>query len=222
MPTTLVCRTCHQPFMVKPSHAVKRRYCGRQCELVDHERKRHGITTKCERCGTPIYVGPPQVRKNKTGKYYCSNECVYLSTTENRAVNTCAECGVQFPRPHDKRSYTLRFCSRSCQSAYRKGKPGPKRRPHYRKPRAKRFGVKETLYRGMEWKRQSVACRERDNHTCQRCGASGVRLDAHHIVPYRISHDNSLSNLTTLCRPCHNTVEAAYWRAHPTAQLRLL
>lgn len=221
MPTTLVCRICQQPFSVKPSHAATRRYCSRSCELSDHARKRHGINSTCARCGTEMYVQPSQVRRNKTGKYYCSNECVYLSTTEERATDTCCECGKTFHRSHSGSRYTARFCSRSCFTAYRKGKPGPPRR-RYTYVRRKRFGVKETLYRGREWKEQSAACKERDNHTCQRCGASRVRIDAHHIIPYRISHNNDLSNLTTLCRPCHNTVEAEYWRQHPIAQLRLI
>jgi len=44
--------------------------------------------------------------------------------------------------------------------------------------------------------------RERDNYTCQICGEYGKQID--HIVPLRISHDNSPANLRTLCIKCNN------------------
>jgi 5-methylcytosine-specific restriction endonuclease McrA len=31
----------------------------------------------------------------------------------------------------------------------------------------------------------------------------GHPLHVHHIIAYRISHDNSMSNLQTLCDSCH-------------------
>lgn len=52
------------------------------------------------------------------------------------------------------------------------------------------------------WKKTRGEALGRDNYTCQNCG-SKERLEVHHIKPYRISKDNSLSNLITLCKPCH-------------------
>lgn len=43
--------------------------------------------------------------------------------------------------------------------------------------------------------------RERDNYTCQLCGRYGYDVD--HIIPWRISHDSSESNLRTLCHSCN-------------------
>ncbi len=43
--------------------------------------------------------------------------------------------------------------------------------------------------------------RERDNHICQLCGGPGHDVD--HIIPWRISHDNSPSNLRVLCHKCN-------------------
>ncbi len=46
---------------------------------------------------------------------------------------------------------------------------------------------------------------ERDDYTCQHCGARGVKLNAHHIKPYSIYFDlrYSVPNGITLCVPCH-------------------
>jgi 5-methylcytosine-specific restriction endonuclease McrA len=32
-------------------------------------------------------------------------------------------------------------------------------------------------------------------------------LAVHHIVPFRLTHDHSPSNLRTLCASCHSTIE---------------
>jgi len=50
-------------------------------------------------------------------------------------------------------------------------------------------------------------CLDRDNHTCQICGAT-ANLDVHHKDNggYHIKGretDNNISNLTTLCHRCH-------------------
>jgi 5-methylcytosine-specific restriction endonuclease McrA len=43
----------------------------------------------------------------------------------------------------------------------------------------------------------------RDGYRCMNCGASGVELHAHHIVPLSRGGTNNLTNLTTLCERCH-------------------
>ena len=46
----------------------------------------------------------------------------------------------------------------------------------------------------------------RDGYRCAYCGKKG-KLHAHHIIPVRISHDNSMSNLVSLCNKCHKILE---------------
>ena len=54
----------------------------------------------------------------------------------------------------------------------------------------------------------------RDNWTCQKCGkhCKGKEIQCHHITPYRISLDDSLSNLITLCVKCHAREERKWHR----------
>jgi len=51
---------------------------------------------------------------------------------------------------------------------------------------------------------------ERDGFKCQSCGRTHheTLLDVHHIIPYKISNDNSIENLIVLCRGCHMKQEA--------------
>lgn len=61
-------------------------------------------------------------------------------------------------------------------------------------------------FRGSSWRRIRKECYVRDNFICQNCGST-VSLEAHHIIPYRISKDSSLDNLITLCDRCHKEFE---------------
>lgn len=51
----------------------------------------------------------------------------------------------------------------------------------------------------------------RAGHRCEMCGKRG-KLSAHHIVPLRVSKDNSLSNLVALCDSCHKKLEEVGFR----------
>ena len=46
----------------------------------------------------------------------------------------------------------------------------------------------------------------RDRYRCVLCGKKG-KLHCHHIVPIKISHDNSMSNLVSVCESCHKKLE---------------
>lgn len=62
-----------------------------------------------------------------------------------------------------------------------------------------------SFIRGIEWENITPTVRKRDKFTCQYCGKNGHIV--HHIIPYRISRNNSLDNLITLCSKCHGIVE---------------
>jgi RRXRR protein/HNH endonuclease len=51
-----------------------------------------------------------------------------------------------------------------------------------------------------------IACLMRDGYTCQQCGKQHTRLEAHHIVFRQQGGKDSLTNLVTLCEPCHKKV----------------
>lgn len=43
----------------------------------------------------------------------------------------------------------------------------------------------------------------RDGCKCMECGKSNCRLEVHHIKPRRLNGSNTLGNLITLCKKCH-------------------
>ncbi|NYZ77495.1 HNH endonuclease [Candidatus Micrarchaeota archaeon] len=46
----------------------------------------------------------------------------------------------------------------------------------------------------------------RDSWTCRRCGATGVEVHAHHIVPFSKGGSDKLDNLETVCKDCHISI----------------
>jgi 5-methylcytosine-specific restriction endonuclease McrA len=120
----------------------------------------------------------------------------------------CDQCGCNF-EGRKKRLVENKnnFCNRECyfnfvrQGGARDHEKGPE--PYY----------------GPNWYKQRELARSRDNHTCQSCGVTrdqhlevyNQQPHVHHINPWHEYDDyeerNDLSNLITLCIPCHNLWE---------------
>jgi DEAD/DEAH box helicase domain-containing protein len=70
-------------------------------------------------------------------------------------------------------------------------------------------------YYGLNWNVQRNRARARDGYICQVCGVpeQDRNHDVHHKIPFRTfasyKQANQLSNLVTLCRPCHSRAELA-------------
>lgn len=66
------------------------------------------------------------------------------------------------------------------------------------------------LYNSSTWRKLRKYYLDKINHTCERCGIVGERLDVHHIEHINSSNINDTSvtlnedNLEALCKPCHN------------------
>ena len=59
-----------------------------------------------------------------------------------------------------------------------------------------------TTYRQRTTFKQSI--HERDNHTCQVCGAPSQEVD--HIIPWAISHDSTPKNMRAICIKCNRNL----------------
>ena len=62
------------------------------------------------------------------------------------------------------------------------------------------------VYPGWGDKTWSELCKDilgRDSFSCQRCGATGVKLNVHHKAPLSAGGTSNPENLETLCEKCH-------------------
>lgn len=62
-----------------------------------------------------------------------------------------------------------------------------------------------------DWDQRRKKVYQRDNYTCQNCGARGgpkgdYELHAHHIVPKSKGGTHKISNLKTMCEYCHSAI----------------
>lgn len=64
--------------------------------------------------------------------------------------------------------------------------------------------------RGRQWETRAEEIKDRDDHTCQSCGARIAAPHTHHIIKGRhlpVGNARVWSNLVTVCRSCHNDLE---------------
>ncbi len=156
-----------------PSPYVKKYPDGRNQEVT------------CLQCGKPFSTFDRTIKRG-AGKY-CSRACKHAAQRIS-ATRACEECGAMVTvRPCDQRK-GFRFCSWECR---KRGMQGPGN-PAWKN---------DPDYRGPDWNdlRQTVLARD---ECCTKCGRK-TGLVVHHMVPWDKTHDNSLANLTTLCRGCH-------------------
>jgi len=128
-----------------------------------------------------------------------------------KVSRTCLTCGSVFyiyksSLNKIKKGVKGKYCSRKCYgTALSKRQTGDK---HWNW----RGGLSKNYTTTFEWKQIRLSIIKRDNNKCRIC-ESEERLQVHHIVPYRITQDNSEGNLITLCLSCHNKEEWSYYKS---------
>jgi len=178
------------------------------CGKVDEVRA-HNPSPRCKRCATRStlelgrnqksagrnwetclhcraeFAAPPSSRQK-----FCCRACRVAAQSTER---TCTTCGTAFRIARSilsgKCNSSGRFCSRT----------GYERRL-CRTPRIRGRGSCWTTVR-----REAL----RLTPFCACCGGR-KHLQVHHIIPFRLTRDNSQTNLIPLCRACHKRVEAIF------------
>ena len=113
----------------------------------------------------------------------------------------CLICGEEYVY----RNINQKYCSRKCfEISHRETMKG-ENNPAFVDGKS----YERRCYRGEGWDRIRKEVYERDNYQCQVCMkiCGQHETQAHHIIPYKKTQDNSLENLITLCNVCHPKVE---------------
>lgn len=207
---TLTCDHCGKEF-TRPAwkRPYKKTFCCYKCK-ADHMRgPQYPIT--CTICGTVFSV--PKSRRSRA--VACSKKCwsKYMSMNfsgknshlyKERVPHQCERCGkTQMVTPQKKK--TARFCCHTCKILWQ-----------FESGNLDNSGAKnanwqggvthwtQRFYQSSTWRKIRAVVLKRDNYTCQKCGKySKKRLLVHHVESYRFGKNNSLDNLTTLCKKCH-------------------
>lgn len=191
--TPRVCQQCQGEFYYQKGCNHPGKYCSTSCRDAAASRK---VTVVCAQCEMSFPVSP----SHATSRKFCSPDC---RRAYARVPKTCEQCD----RPFVVKRYrvaTARFCSRECASENRDQGVTPE---HRRIRQSATYRV---------WR---SAVFERDNHTCQECGAQGVVLEADHIKQFAFYPELRcvLSNGRTLCQPCHYRTST---HGRPTDEMR--
>lgn len=135
---------------------------------------------------------------------YCSAKCYHEVQSKNQIEKKCPICNkIFFVRQSES---FLQYCSRKCYGRGLSPKMMGANHPHWRGGACVAY---EKGLNTIEWKKIRLQVLRRDQYTCQHCWEKKNELHVHHVVPYRISLDNSIENLLTLCESCHMKEE---WR----------
>lgn len=163
------------------------------------------ITVTCIVCNKAIKDYPSKARK------FCSMSCRNLLAKqrykEKRLFKNCLICSKEFPTILSRiKKQQGKYCSKKCSSLAQSDKMKGKGNPLWL------GGIssdKERL-RTYIWNKIKKNVYKRDGHTCKICGVSNIKVSAHHIIPYRISKDDSMENLITVCNSCHKKEDWKY------------
>jgi 5-methylcytosine-specific restriction endonuclease McrA len=171
----------------------KKKYCSGKCARNIPNK----IILTCVVCGKQYSSIPSKKSLSKC----CSNECRNKLKIKERPILICCNCGKEFSPSYP--SYIKRYtdhpaCSAKCS--------GEMRQKHNKLPR-------EDLTKS-SWQIIRKEIIERDGFQCSICSGT-KRLSVHHIIPWRISKDNSPDNLITLCASCHSKIEREIQKNYP-------
>lgn len=218
------CQECIKRGENKPMTDAKPTQQDKYKRGINHSKWRGGkITYKCIICSKEKSVFPNVYIKGS--HKYCSHHCQGIGRLKQKIERTCKICNKKLLLlPKRIRKGEGSFCSYRCMGKWRTFHNIGEKNSNWR------GGITpETRQRlnAPEWKETRKKVYKRDGYKCQICGMMSNELKkikqkiiAHHITPYRITQNNEIDNLITLCSSCHMREEKKYYHSQ-NEQLKL-
>ena len=156
-----------------------------ECGIVQSVRKDNS-STRCQSCSGRAAgaKGLATIRARAKPK------ATAISRPSRRVDRICETCGEHFSLAQSvvngSSNASGRFCSRPCYHSFLAATP-------------------RVRGRGTSWASTARRVKAATPY-CGYCGST-QRLQVHHIIPYRITRDNSQSNLMPLCVKHHRQIE---------------
>jgi len=199
----------------------------------DRTKYHTGRIVTCKVCGKEFYRSQAELKKNKTGRFYCSRAC------------RDADCKGE-GNPNFNNHWTdelKKALSEKQKLAYANGRePWCKGQTKETDPRLAKCGVPgndfgkyskgskrpdkswwnvfysagvkyglqkihKYKYHAEFWLQIRDEVLKRDNYTCQHCGKTDCRFEVHHKIPAKMGGKDEIDNLITLCSICHKKEE---------------
>lgn len=163
---------------------------------------------QCKYCGKEFFVYTSSLKKTNASGNFCCRKCYneYQRTLTGDKNNhytkvtvVCPNCGKSFQQiPSKVKAYKNVFCRAECKHAYMKNYTCGDKNPNWKGGASKYRGdfeeVKKQYFSGTQF--------------CAICGTT-KHIHIHHIIPYRLTQDNSTDNLIPLCVKHHKIIEIA-------------
>ena len=184
------CDTCGKLELVRTDNkSTTCRFCSRRAAAKSSAMKKQCAVPwfDCAHCGLKFQRSARKIERAENS--FCSLAC---KVKHSRIERQCKGCSKKFftqrGRVSSKTNSTAKFCSRPCYNTWL-------------------CQTDRINGRGSQWKSIRELAISRYPF-CAICGSGRKRrLEVHHILPYRLSLDNSQPNLIPLCSKHHKSVE---------------
>ena len=174
------CKVCGEWF---PTNGAT--VCGSCAERGFKRSHGRSVSVVCEYCGRSFQRPKANARGKKQ---FCNIECMRMYEKTRWVERKCIWCGKTFKIRKStilSTNATGNYCSKECYDNAKHKEGSASWRDGFERIKRKHFG---------------------SSQFCAICGTT-KNIHIHHIIPFRLTHDNGIDNLIPLCASHHAKVK---------------